>query len=101
MELFSALAEMRRLSAQKIPFSFSFVSYNSTKGVSNGVVAVARARLGKRERKEYHRHADIVESYINLDTGEQKRFYQPLLLTFNGTDVELKYETEITKNRQR
>lgn len=90
MEVYSALAEMRRLSSEKIPFSFSFVSYNSTKGTSKGIVAVANARLGKRERREYHKHADIVESYIDLDTGEQKRFYQPLLLTFNGIDLELK-----------
>ena len=90
MEVYSALAEMRRLSSEKIPFSFSFVSYNSTKGTSKGVVAVANARLGKRERREYHKHADIVESYIDLDTGEQKRFYQPLLLTFNSIDLELK-----------
>lgn len=65
------------------------MSYNSTERKSEGVVTVRRARLLKRESEKYHKNADIVEAYIDLDTMECKRFYQPLLMFFNGEKVVL------------
>ena len=90
MDLYKAIQEMRRLSKENIPFSFSFMSYNSTKQNSEGVVSVRRARLLKRESIEHHKNAEIVEAYIDLDTMECKRFYQPLLMLFNGEKISLK-----------
>lgn len=81
---------MRRLSDEGRSFSFSFMSYNATTGKSEGIVEVAHARLRKREMREHHRDADIVEAYVNLDTMQDRRFYQPLLMTFNGEPVILK-----------
>lgn len=89
MNLYDAIKEMRRLSAEGECFSFTFMSYNSTAGTSDGIVSVLHGRLLKRERKEHHRHAEIVEAYLNLDTMESRRFYQPLLMTFNGQKVTL------------
>ena len=34
--------------------------------------------------KEHNRNADLIEGYMDLETGEPRRFYQPLLMTFNG-----------------
>lgn len=90
MDLYDAIHEMRRLSAEGKSFEFSFMSYNSTRGTSDGVVLVHHARLLKRETKEHHRDAEMVEAYLNLDTMEARRFYQPLLMTFNGQKVTLK-----------
>lgn len=84
MNVYEAIREMRRLTDEGKPFSFSFMSYDSTRGVSEGVVEVRRARLRKRERSDHHRLAEYVEAYLDLDTMEPRRFYQPLLLTFNG-----------------
>ena len=67
-----------------------FMSYNSSLGKSDGIVAVHHARLRKRECIEHHRDADLVEAYLDLDTMEPRRFYQPLLMTFNGEKVVLK-----------
>lgn len=75
---------MRRLTEEGVPFSFSFMSYNSKNGTSEGIVEVRRAKLRKRERVEHHRYAEYVEAYLDLDTMEPRRFYQPLLMTFNG-----------------
>lgn len=80
---------MRQLSDEGKDFAFTFMSYNSSAGTSDGIVAVHHARLLKRERIENHKHADFVEAYINLDTMEARRFYQPLLMTFNGVKVTL------------
>ena len=89
MDLYLALKEMRRLSAEKTPFSFSFMSCNLTSNSSEGVITVRRARLLKREHVKHHKNAEIVEAYLDLDTMESKRFYQPLLMTFNGQKVVL------------
>ena len=84
MKVYDAIKEMRRLSAENRPFSFSFMSCNLTDRSSEGVVTVRRAKLLKRECVAHHKHADMVEAYIDLDTMESRRFYQPLLMYFNG-----------------
>ena len=87
MDVYEAIKEMRRLSAEGTPFSFSFMSCSLSTGTSEGVVNVRHAKLRKRERKEFHCHAEMVEAYLDLDTLECRRFYQPLLMTFNGEKV--------------
>lgn len=84
MNVYEALAEMRRLSEEDSCFSFSFMSYNPTKGKSDGIVYVRRGVLRHREVKENNKNADLIEGYVDLETGESRRFYQPLLMTFNG-----------------
>lgn len=84
MNVFEAITEMRRLSREGGSFSFSFMSYNPTEGASDGVVYVRRGVLRKRESEDYNRNAELIEAYTDLETGEPRRFYQPLLMTFNG-----------------
>ena len=81
MDLYRAISEMRRLSKENIPFSFVFMSYNSSNKSSEGVVYVRRARLLKRERIEHHKHAEIVEAYIKrLNDLEQLALSYPGVL---------------------
>lgn len=87
MKLYDAIDEMRRLSREGQPFSFSFMSYNSSKGTSDGVVYVGRARTMKREALEFNQYAEIQERYMDLDTMQPRRFWHPLLMTFNGEKV--------------
>lgn len=89
MKTYEAIDRMRHLSAEGIPFGFSFMSYNGSEQRSEGVIEVRRARLRCRTRVEHHRHAEIVEEYTDLDTFENRRFYQPLLMSFNGEKVVL------------
>lgn len=90
MDLWDAIREMRRLTAEGIYFSFSFMSYNASARKSEGVVEVRRARLLKREKQQHHRDAEFVEAYLDVDTNAPRRFYQPLLLSFNGQKVILR-----------
>ncbi len=78
---------MRRLSREKISFSFSFMSYNSTEGTSEGLVYVKNARLLKRESSKHNKYAEDMERYLDLDTLQAKRFWQPLLMSFNGEKI--------------
>lgn len=89
MDLYDAIHEMRRLSKEGTPFSFSFMSCNLSKGSSDGIIEVRRAKLISRESEAYHMNADFVERYMDLDTKEPRHFYQILLMTFNGQTVTL------------
>lgn len=87
MKLFDAIHQMRQLSQDGKAFSMTFMSYNSTKGTSDGIVHVEHARLLKRESKKYNRNAEDMERYLNLDTMEARRFWHPLLMDFNGERI--------------
>lgn len=90
MDVFKAIEEMRRLSALRESFSFSYMSYSIARRKSEGIVTVRRARLCKQERKERNRYADYMLDYMDLDTGERHRCWQPLLMAFNNEELELK-----------
>lgn len=81
---------MRRRSERGENFSFAFMSYSYERRKSDGVVKVERARLRKQSRKETNRFADYMLNYINLDTMENGMCWQPLLLEYDGLDIELK-----------
>lgn len=89
MNVFQAIDEMRRLSAEGKSFSFSFMSYSYERRKSEGIVVVDRARLRKQGRKENNRFADYMLNFTNLDTMEYGACWQPLLLSFNDNELEL------------
>lgn len=84
MNVYEAIEKMRKLSAAGESFSFTFMSYNSSAGKSDGVVEVRRGMLRARQSTDYNKNAEYMESYIDLDTGEYRQFWQPLLMTFEG-----------------
>lgn len=89
MTVYEAITEMRRLSAVREAFSFSFMSYSLARRSSDGIVTVHRARLCKQNRKERNRYSDYMLQYTDLDTGERASCWQPLLLELNGQELEL------------
>jgi hypothetical protein len=50
---------------------------------------MARARLRARPNSDQNRNFEMMEAYIDLNTGEARQFYQPLLMIFNGQKVYL------------
>ena len=90
MDVYQAIEEMRRLSGLRIPFSFSYMSYSIARRKSEGVICIRRARLCKQNRKERNRYSGYMLNYIDLDTGERASCWQPLLLTFNDNELQLK-----------
>mgnify|MGYP004599726039 FL=1 len=84
MNVYEAIEKMRKLSAAGESFSFTFMSYNSSAGKSDGVVEVRHGMLRARQSTDYNKNAEYMESYIDLDTGEYRQFWQPLLMTFEG-----------------
>ncbi|TCO88167.1 hypothetical protein EV202_12750 [Bacteroides heparinolyticus] len=90
MDLYKAIEEMRRLSSEGKSFSFSFMSYSYERRKSDGVVTINKARLRKQSRKDTNRFADYMLNFIDLHTMEYGMCWQPLLLSFNGEEIELK-----------
>ena len=84
MNVYEAIEKMRKLSAAGESFSFTFMSYNSSAGKSDGVVEVRHGMLRARQSADYNKIAEYMESYFYLDTGEYRQFWQPLLMTFEG-----------------
>lgn len=80
---------MRELTQVGSSFSFAYMSYSRERQSSHGIVEVRRARLRKRNSIENTRFAEIMEDYIDLSTGEAKRFYHPTLMFFNGEKLNL------------
>lgn len=89
MNTYSAIDKMREISDSGGEFSFSFMSFSETTGKSEGVVDVSRARLRARPNVQQNKNYEIMEAYTDLDTGEARQFYQPLLMLFNGQKTEL------------
>lgn len=87
MKVWDAIHEMRRLTEKNIPFSMAFMSYSEKRGDSNGIVEIERALLRKNTTELENR--DILQEFTDQDTGENRRFYQPLLVFFNGIKLEL------------
>ncbi|MDR0873923.1 MAG: hypothetical protein LBN27_10745 [Prevotellaceae bacterium] len=90
LKVFDAIRQMRELSQQEKPFSFSFMSYSRTRQTSDGVVQVRRGLLRRRAASNKHnRYEPFMENYYDLDAQEDCRFWQMLLISFNGQNVQL------------
>lgn len=89
MTVYKAIDEMRKLSEDGVPFSFSFMSYSDIHQTSEGVVEVIKAKLKSRSKEAAWHNAPMIEEYIILDTLEHRRFYHCALMTFNGQALKL------------
>ncbi len=92
MTIYEAIAEMRRLTKLGKTFNFTFMSYSYSRGTSEGIIEVHKARLRPRNKTDYNQFAELQEEYINTNTGEPRRFWHCCLLSLNG--VSLKFATE-------
>ncbi|MEA4976004.1 hypothetical protein SDC9_128997 [bioreactor metagenome] len=89
MDVYEAIRRMRKLSQDKKPFAVAFMSYSAERGKSHGIVEISRCVLTKQSTVEQNKHADIMLNYYDLDANKNGRMYQPLLLEFNGIQLEL------------
>jgi hypothetical protein len=86
IKLYEAIKRMRLLTELGIPFTFTFLSYNSTDQSSNGFKHVTNAQLRKGYRNDQSDKAQILIGYVN-EYDNNRWFYLPLLIKFNGIQV--------------
>ena len=82
--IYDVLKAMKKRSEDNIPFSFSFVTCDTSKRNSNGVKHVARAKLRTGLSAEHGIKSRSLIGYTDLDTNQDRWFYLPLLISFNN-----------------
>lgn len=91
INLWTAIAEMRKLTAQGIPFSLEHYTWDSDKRKANGLRLVDKALLRPSARGDKLDNADHKLFYEDLavqDPAKNKRnCWQILIVRFNGMDV--------------
>lgn len=78
---------MRQLSAANIPFNITFWSYNETNDTSDGIKSVNNVTLRTGLSKDHSDKAKSLIGYTELDTGNHRWFYLPLLLKINNESL--------------
>lgn len=84
---YDALKLMRKLSKDNFPVTFSFVSCDRSRRTSSGLVTVEKALLSAGLPSKKSVHAKNLIAFENLETGEKKHFWLPLLMTLNGLKI--------------
>lgn len=82
--VYTAIKRMRELTHAGIPFSMEFVKYNRTNQTS-GHKVVQKALLRTGYSSDHSNLSDTLIAYTDIETGENRQFYLPLLTKFNGT----------------
>lgn len=91
INLWRAIAEMRKLTAQGIPFSFEHATWDRHRQKASGVRRVHKALLRPAAKGDNLADADHKLFYEDLNVGDPKEArrncWQILILTFNGIPV--------------
>ncbi|WP_304015840.1 hypothetical protein [Nonlabens dokdonensis] len=79
----AVLKRMRELTKENVPFSFEFLTHNSSKDQSRGVRYVERALLRSGFHRDQSDYSEVLIHFTDLDNGQPGIFYAPLLFKFN------------------
>lgn len=93
IDLFSAIAEMRRLTAQGIAFSFEHHTWDMARRKSTGLRRVDKALLRPAAKADDLAHADhklFYEDFADNATQKNRVCWQILITKFNGQTVTVK-----------
>jgi len=88
INLYDALQLLRKLSKQNFPCRISYISCDTTRQTSKGLVVVEKCVLTKGLPSKKSKHANNLIAYADVDTKEpNKHFWAPLLMTINDLKI--------------
>lgn len=90
INLYTAIAQMRHITATGGSFSFTHATYNRDRMSSDGIRHVANARLRPAASAKEVREADHKLFYFDIDEAQPRVCWQPLIMFFNGKKIKLK-----------
>ncbi len=90
INLYHAIAEMRKLTSKDQPFNFSFFTYDRQRDHAHGLVTIKKGILRSAAKGDDLENADFKLFFKDLESGKKKVCWQPLLAYFNGMQVEIK-----------
>jgi len=89
INIYDAVSQMRRLTKAGKNFSIAFMSCDTSREKSAGFVELSKVKLRSGADDDAFRNSKYIINYLNVETNIPGRFYQILLMYFNGMKVEL------------
>lgn len=84
ISIYTAVAEMDRLTKAGIPFSFSFYKYNRQSREGGDLARISRAKLRSKTSDTQRENSSFKLSFVDIDSGLARECWQPLIVEFNG-----------------
>ncbi len=89
IKIYDAISQMRKLTEKGETFSLAFMSCDTSREKSSGMVELTKVKLRSGAADDAFRNSGHVINYLNVETNIPGRFYQILLMYYNGMKVEL------------
>jgi hypothetical protein len=89
INIFDAIAKMRDLTKRGEHFSMAFMSCDTSREQSKGLIEVPKARLRSAAAENAYRNSEHILDYLDVETNIPGRCYQILLMYFNNTRIEI------------
>lgn len=87
IDLYEAIREMHRLTAEGVPFSFVFATYNRDSRTTEGIRVVRKAKLRPKTKDDQIKHSSFKLFFYDLEINQPRVCWQPLIMYFNNKKI--------------
>jgi hypothetical protein len=89
INVFEAISNMRALTQAGEHFSMAFMSCDTSREKSGGLVEVPKARLRSAAADDAYRNSEHMLDYLDVSSNIPGRCYQILIMYFNDKRIEI------------
>jgi len=89
INIYDAISQMRKLSRAGETFSIAFMSCDTSREKSSGMVELVKVKLRAPAADDAYKNAQYIINYLNVETNIPGQFYQILLMYYNGMRITL------------
>lgn len=89
INIYDAISQMRKLSKEDKTFSIAFMSCDTSRERSSGMVELTKVKLRSPAPDDAFKNSQYIISYLNVETNIPGQFYQILLMYYNEMRITL------------
>jgi len=89
INIYEAISQMRKLTQENTDFSIAFMSCDTSREKSSGMVELTKVKLRSGAADNAYKNSEYIIDYLNIETNIPGRFYEILLMYFNGMKITL------------
>lgn len=89
INIYDAVSAMREATKKGETFSIAFMSCDTSREKSSGMVELPKVKLRSNPEDDAVKNGKYMINYLNVETNIPGRFYQILLMYFNGMKISL------------
>ena len=89
INIYDAISQMRKLSKDDKTFSIAFMSCDTSREKSSGMVELTKVKLRSSAPDDAFKNSQYMINYLNVETNIPGQFYQILLMYYNGMRITL------------